>query len=101
MPTSQVCSCCGVKDGKKALTVRVWECSGCGARLDRDYNAAVNIMLAAGLAESLNDCGGNVRLALASAVPGEAVTAFGCSLTAENTIRDPLRGRMSNEVAGS
>lgn len=76
MPTSQVCSCCGVKDGKKALAVRVWECSGCGARLDRDYNAAVNIMLAAGLAESLNDCGGNVRLALASAVPGEAVTAL-------------------------
>lgn len=73
-PASQVCSACGVKDGKKALGVRVWTCPGCGTRLDRDYNAAVNIMLAAGLAESLNDCGGDVRLRLAGAVPVEAVT---------------------------
>ena len=73
-PTSQVCSVCGVKDGKKPLSVRVWACGGCGTVLDRDYNAAVNIMLAAGLAESLNDCGGDVRLRLAGAVPAEAVT---------------------------
>jgi putative transposase len=73
-PTSQVCSVCGVKDGKKPLSVRIWGCGGCGAVLDRDYNAAVNIMLAAGLAESLNDCGGDVRLRLAGADPVEAVT---------------------------
>ncbi|MET3921081.1 RNA-guided endonuclease TnpB family protein [Arthrobacter sp. UYEF20] len=57
-PTSQVCSVCGTGDGKKPLSVRVWTCGGCGAVLDRDYNAAVNIVLAPGLAESLNDCGG-------------------------------------------
>ncbi|WP_211879119.1 RNA-guided endonuclease InsQ/TnpB family protein, partial [Pseudarthrobacter albicanus] len=73
-PTSQVCSACGIRDGKKPLSVRVWACGGCGTVLDRDYNAAVNIMLAAGLAESLNDCGGDVRLRLAGAVPVEAVT---------------------------
>lgn len=73
-PTSQVCSVCGVKDGKKPLSVREWTCAQCGSRLDRDYNAAVNIMLAAGLAESLNACGGDVRRALACVNPGEAGT---------------------------
>lgn len=73
-PTSQVCSVCGVKDGKKPLSVREWTCAQCGTRLDRDYNAAVNIMVTAGLAESLNACGGDVRLRLAGADPNEAGT---------------------------
>lgn len=73
-PTSQTCSVCGIKNGRKALGIRVWECPECSTLLDRDYNAAVNIMLAAGLAESLNDCGGNVRLRLVGAIPDEAVT---------------------------
>lgn len=66
-PTSQVCSVCGVKDGKKPLHVRVWTCKECGTVLDRDYNAAVNIIVAAGLAETLNGCGENVRRRLAGA----------------------------------
>ncbi|NKR48311.1 helix-turn-helix domain-containing protein [Rhodococcus hoagii] len=40
-------------DGPKPLRIRTWTCR-CGATLDRDYNAAVNVMLAAGLAERLN-----------------------------------------------
>ena len=36
--------------------------------------AAVNVLLAAGLAESLNACGGNVRRTLACAAPVEAGT---------------------------
>ncbi|GAA4901077.1 IS605 OrfB family transposase [Streptomonospora salina] len=51
-PTSRVCSVCGVKDGPKPLHVREWACSGCGAVLDRDINAAVNVATAAGLAAS-------------------------------------------------
>lgn len=73
-PTSQVCSVCGVQDGPKPLHVRTWTCGGCGTRLDRDYNAALNVLLAAGLAESLNACGGNIRRTLACAVPDEAGT---------------------------
>ena len=73
-PTSQNCSICGMRNGRKALGIRVWTCPECGTCLDRDYNAALNIMLAAGLAESLNDCGGNIRLWLAGAAPDEAVT---------------------------
>ena len=58
-PTSQVCSQCGVKDGPKPLHIRVWECGACGAVLDRDINAAVNVAKAAGLAVSA--CGARVR----------------------------------------
>ncbi len=49
-PTSQVCSACGVKDDPKPLHVRIWACGACGAVLDRDINAAVNVAKAAGLA---------------------------------------------------
>ena len=55
-PTSQVCSTCGHRDGKKPLNVRTWTCSACGAEHDRDINAAKNI-LAAGLAERFNGRG--------------------------------------------
>jgi putative transposase len=58
-PTSQVCSQCGVKDGPKPLHVRTWTCGACGAVLDRDINAAVNVAKAAGLA--VTACGAQVR----------------------------------------
>ena len=73
-PTTQTCSICGTLGGKKALNIRDWICFGCGSHLDRDINAAVNIMLAAGLAESLNEqCGDNVRHRLAGAVVVDSV----------------------------
>ena len=50
VPTSQVCSACGVKDGPKPLHIRTWRCQACGMWLDRDINAAVNVAKAAGLA---------------------------------------------------
>ena len=58
-PTSQTCSACGVKDGPKPLHVRVWRCGVCGAWLDRDVNAAVNVARAAGLA--VTACRARVR----------------------------------------
>jgi len=73
VPTSQVCSDCGVNDGPKPLSVRQWSCAACGARHDRDVNAARNI-LAAGRAERRNACGGGVRPPLAVAAAGEAGT---------------------------
>ncbi len=71
-PTSQVCSQCGVKDGPKPLNVRVWTCQACGAVLDRDINAAVNVATAAGLAVSA--CGAQVRPGLLPAPRSEAGT---------------------------
>lgn len=78
VPTSQICSGCGAIDGPKPLGVRVWRCAACGAVHDRDVNAARNI-LAAGRAERLNACGGNVRPLPAVAVPGEAGTHRGAA----------------------
>jgi putative transposase len=71
-PTSQVCSQCGVKDGPKPLHIRVWECGACGAELDRDINATVNVAKAAGLA--VPACGAQVRPVLVPAQLGEAGT---------------------------
>ncbi|WP_368862392.1 RNA-guided endonuclease InsQ/TnpB family protein [Frankia sp. Mgl5] len=71
-PTSQVCSACGVKDGPKPLHVRVWTCRACGAVLDRDINAAVNVAAAAGLAVSAR--GAQVRPAPLPAPRGETGT---------------------------
>lgn len=68
-PTSQKCCLCGYSWGRLGLGVRVVGCLGCGVVLDRDFNAAVNVLVAAGLAETLNACGGSVRLRLAEADP--------------------------------
>jgi putative transposase len=42
-PSSRKCSHCGETKAKFALSERLFECSTCGTRLDRDINAARNI----------------------------------------------------------
>ena len=47
-PSSQICSCCGnVLQGsdKIKLSQRVYHCRECNNKIDRDYNAAVNLKL--------------------------------------------------------
>jgi putative transposase len=51
-PTSQTCSCCGERGGKKELDIREWQCLFCGATHDRDLNAAINIKVAGGQSET-------------------------------------------------
>ena len=49
--TSQTCSNCGQKAPKKlSLSVRTFNCGACGFSLDRDHNAALNILLRAAAA---------------------------------------------------
>ena len=49
--TSQTCSACGKKSPKKlSLAIRTFDCGFCGTVLDRDHNAAINILLRAATA---------------------------------------------------
>lgn len=94
--STQICSSCGANDGKKPLGVRIWKCDSCGVTLDRDYNAAVNI-LAAGPA--VNACGRDVRLQLAEADLGEAGShrngaREGASRRRKRASRRPVEGRV-------
>ena len=43
-PSSKTCSCCGNIKETLSLNERVWNCSHCWAELDRDINAAKNIL---------------------------------------------------------
>ena len=49
--TSQTCSACGEKSQKKlSLAIRTFNCQSCGTSLDRDHNAALNILFRAACA---------------------------------------------------
>jgi putative transposase len=60
-PSSKTCSGCGTVKAKLPLSLRTYTCQACGLVIDRDINAARNLLkLAASGAESLNACGGTV-----------------------------------------
>jgi putative transposase len=65
-PSSKTCSACGHLLVELSLSTRMWQCPSCGARHDRDVNAAKNILaagLAAGTENGADACGGDVRRA--------------------------------------
>ena len=43
-PSSKICSCCGNKKTSLSLSDRVYRCEYCGNIIDRDFNAAINLM---------------------------------------------------------
>lgn len=43
-PSSKLCHCCGYKNTTLTLADREWECPNCHKLLDRDKNAALNIL---------------------------------------------------------
>ncbi len=81
-PSSKTCSACGLIHASLKLGQSTWICEGCGARHDRDANAALNIereglrLLAQGPAESTAPDGGRARSARTDA-RGEGACAIG------------------------
>ena len=43
-PSSKTCNCCGYKKEDLSLYDRSWKCPVCNSLLDRDINAAKNIL---------------------------------------------------------
>jgi putative transposase len=78
-PTSQTCSACGHRDGPKPLSIRAWACQARGVAQDRDANAARNILVAAGLAETQTACGASVSPGQPLAVASEPGTHRGAA----------------------
>jgi putative transposase len=69
-PSSKTCSVCGWRKPSLMLAERTFTCESCGLVLDRDVNAARNLLhLAASGAERLTACGGTVRPGSAGQVP--------------------------------
>ncbi len=69
-PSSKTCSGCGTVKVKLPLSERTYRCDSCSLVLDRDVNAARNLLrLAASGAESINACGETVRPGSAGHVP--------------------------------
>ena len=76
-PSSKTCSNCGTVKAKLSLSERAFNCDDCGLSLDRDLNAAINILVAGSAPETLNARGEDVRRTdtmLGDADPGEART---------------------------
>ena len=73
--TSQKCSCCGGKGGKKELKIREWTCMSCNTKHDRDVNASLNILnVAAGHSEAKNGRRRKCKTGVKSAVSSDAST---------------------------
>ena len=60
-PSSKTCSDCGTVKAKLSLSERTFNCDACGASMDRDLNAAINIRVAGSAPETLNARGEDVR----------------------------------------
>ena len=75
-PTTQKCSCCGKKGGKKELSIREWICLFCNTIHDRDINASKNILkvVAEGHSETLNGLQRKCKTTVKVAVSSEAST---------------------------
>ncbi len=64
-PSSKRCSSCGHKKKELSLLEREYECEECGLRIDRDLNAALNLVTVS-LPETQNARGEDVRLIVKS-----------------------------------
>ena len=59
-PSSKMCSQCGHRKKELSLSEREYHCEQCGLEIDRDFNAALNLV-AVSLPETQNARGEDVR----------------------------------------
>jgi hypothetical protein len=74
-PSTQICSCCGCLTGPKGregLSVERWVCSQCGAKHERDANAAINLRKL-GLAKPLVNARGHEASSGCVSIPASVV----------------------------
>ena len=75
-PSSKLCHCCGYKNTTLTLADREWECPNCHTLLDRDKNAALNIL----------EEGVKILNKLGQELPVEPVgTGYNCTLEQEDS----------------
>jgi putative transposase len=76
-PSSKACSCCGMKNSELKLSDRTFKCPVCGFEMDRDLNAAKNLLGRASPEVTLVDTGtSRSSLLLPSPVVEARTTAF-------------------------
>jgi len=63
--SSKLCTQCGHRKRELSLSEREYHCEQCGLRIDRELNAALNLV-AASWSETENACGEDVRLSMDS-----------------------------------
>lgn len=82
-PSSKTCSGCGAVKAKLTLAERNYMCDNCGARIDRDLNAATNLARLSGHPAGVpgRDASGAMRKTTAVAAGSEAGTHLGGSAT--------------------
>ena len=61
LPSSKQCSGCGAVKTKLSLATRTYHCQVCGLVIDRDLNAAINILVAGSAPETINAHRGDIR----------------------------------------
>jgi putative transposase len=91
-PSSKTCSRCGFLLAELSLKTRTWICPGCGARHDRDHNAAKNI-LAAGLAVA-------VAVVCESEACGDGVSHSGATSVQSSVKQESLAVRPGSPPEG-
>jgi putative transposase len=84
-PSSKTCSACGYLLAELAMATRQWRCPICGARHDRDVNAAKNILAAGLVAAAWSDPGGDAC--------GDGVRRQGSSLPRSSVKQESLVAR--------
>ena len=73
-PSSKLCAHCGWHNAQMTLSDRQWYCGGCGALVERDFNAALNLEQWPGSSFPMSGRGDCVSPAM-PAVVGEASTS--------------------------